>query len=84
MNERGTYCIVIDRQLITRSCPLPKGTCMWKHRVHGLCMYSEEFALSTFSANEYAARVGLPIVDPDIVNILKRVLVSRVKEELAN
>lgn len=89
--ERGTFCVVIEKQLITTSCPLPKGVCMWKHRIHGGCTYDAEFAnpepengkQKYVDPNEYAKRVGLPPIPVDIVNILRQSLVMRVKEELS-
>jgi hypothetical protein len=90
--ERGTYCVVIESQLITASCPLKKGTCMWKHRIHGGCTYDEEFANPAPDShgntkypdpNEYALRVGLPPISPELVNILRNALVTRVKEEVS-
>lgn len=81
--ERGTYCAVIERQLITNSCPLPRGTCMWKHRIHGGCTYDEEFAASAADPNEYAKRVGLPPISSDTVNILRASLILRVKKEVS-
>ena len=91
---RGTYCGVIERQLITASCPLPKGACMWKHRIHGGCTYDPEIAnLSTDSndvakrtpldPNEYAKRVGLPPISESVVNILRASLILRVKKEVS-
>jgi hypothetical protein len=46
-------------------------------------MYSEEFAATSFTPNEFAQRVGLPAIPADVVNIIKRVLVTRIRDELA-
>lgn len=81
--DRGTFCVVINDQLAVSHCPLPQGTCMWKHRVHGLCMYNEEFAHSSFTPNEFALRVGLPGIPGEVVNIIKRAVVARIRDELA-
>jgi hypothetical protein len=82
--SRGTFCVVIGEQLAVSACPLPKGSCMWKHRLHGLCMYSEEFSSSGFTPNDYAKRVGLPPIDPPMVNMLKRTVLANLKKEIAD
>jgi hypothetical protein len=81
--QRGTYCVIIEKQLITASCPLAKNTCMWKHRIHGYCTYDEEFANSNFTANEFAFHVGLPPIDEPTVEILKRVIVHKIRVEIS-
>lgn len=81
--ERGTFCIVIHEQLVVASCPLPHGSCMWKHRVLGTCTYNEEFANSGFNANDYALHVGLPPVDQTVVNIVKRTVVANIRKAIA-
>jgi hypothetical protein len=81
--DRGTFCVVIKEQLAVSYCPLPSGVCMWKHRVHGMCTYSEEFSNTAFSPNEYALHVGLSPISGDIVNILKRTVVAKIKDELS-
>lgn len=82
--ERGTFCIVIQQQLAVAHCPLPRGSCMWKHRLHGLCMYSEEFANGSFTPNEYAKRVGLPPIDQPMMSLLKRTVLSNIKKEMSD
>lgn len=89
--SRGTFCIVIGEQLAVSACPLPRGTCMWKHRLHGLCMYSEEFGTYNeksgryeFTPNEYAKRVGLPPIDQPMVQVLKRTVLANIKKEIAD
>lgn len=81
--SKGTYCKVIEAQLIVASCPLPVGRCMWKHHLHGLCMYSEEFASSEFTPQEFAMRVGLRPPNSDEVNILRDRVAASVRESLA-
>lgn len=81
-NPRGTFCILIEQQIAISNCPLPRGTCMWKHRISGLCMYDEN--VESLDANAYAALVGLPPINAHLVNILKRSVVAIIKEELAN
>lgn len=88
--ERGTWCVVIERQLMTATCPLPKNGCMWKHAVNGRCTYDQEFAESLTDSKlvknpvaEFANHVGLGPLDPDIVKIIKRSLISVVKKEIS-
>ncbi len=57
VNKRGTYCVVIQQQLLVASCPLPMGTCFWKHRKTGLCTYTID--RTDMSVPELAALVGL-------------------------
>jgi hypothetical protein len=82
--ERGTFCIVVARPLITAFCPLADGQCMWKHRQFRTCTYDEEFASSAFTSAEFAARTGLPVEDPDILDILRTTLTHTVKTGLAD
>jgi hypothetical protein len=88
--ERGTWCVVIEQQLITASCPLPMGGCMWKHQLFGHCTYDQEFAESLTDSKvvknpvaEFAAHVGLDPIDPEIVKIIRRSLISVVKKEVS-
>lgn len=82
MVERGTYCKVIEKRLVVATCPLPHGTCMWKHHIHGLCTFSEQFANSEFTPAEFAARVGVSIPNSDEVNILRERIASAVRASL--
>lgn len=74
------YCGVVQAQLTVSSCPLMKGSCMWKHRSHGGCMFTTD----DLTPEEFALRVGLPALDRPIVNILHRILKQRITEELTN
>lgn len=56
--EEHTKCVVIDAKLITPVCPLPSGSCTWKHRKSGLCKYSSAFDGNPPSAQTIAALVG--------------------------
>jgi hypothetical protein len=76
------YCIIIHKQLSVAECPLETSQCMWKHRVNGLCKYSEVFANSDFTPVEFAALVGLPPIDSAVVNILRNSLAFKIKHEL--
>jgi len=80
--KKGTYCKVIDDQLVVATCPLPPGRCMWKHHIHGLCMYTDEFASSEFTPQEFAARVGMRALNSDEVNILRDRIAQAVRSSL--
>lgn len=82
--ERGTFCVVIQQQIVISTCPLPKGGCYWKHRVHGRCCYDENFANSKFTVNAFAQRVGLPPLDPPLEAVIKRSVVDKLQRELRN
>lgn len=77
--EGGTFCGVLNQQLAVSTCPLPKGACMWKHRLHGACAFTQD----PISSYEFARRVGLPVLSVDVVNIAHRSLKERLKQELA-
>lgn len=88
--ERGTWCVVIEKQLAVATCPLPAGSCLWKHAVNGRCTYDQEFAESLTDSKivknpvlEFANHVGLDAPDPDIVKIIKRSLIALVKKEIS-
>ena len=57
---------------------------MWNHRQTGVCTYNEQFAISDFTVNEYAERVGLPPADSQVVNIMRNSLAARIKLELVS
>lgn len=78
-SDFGTFCGVIGEQLVVSSCPLPKGTCMWKHRLHGLCMFTAD----DLTPDEFAKRVGLPPLEAPVVNILRSTIQYKIKHELA-
>jgi hypothetical protein len=83
MNERGTYCVMIESRLITAVCPLGPGGCMWRHRVSGICTYDADFAEEVSTATEFAARVGLQPVDPEVETIIRRSVTEVLKSELS-
>lgn len=56
--EDHTKCVVINAKLITPVCPLPSGSCTWKHRKTGVCKYSSAFDGNPPSAQTIAALVG--------------------------
>mgnify|MGYP007082186890 CR=1 FL=1 len=37
-----SYCIIIEKELVTNICPVPEANCMWRHRVTKECKYSSE------------------------------------------
>ena len=79
-----TFCVVIQKRINGYTCPLPKDSCMWNHRQTGVCTYNEQFAISDFTVNEYAERVGLPPADSQVVNIMRNSLAARIKLELVS
>lgn len=83
--KSGTFCVVIDRQLVTPYCPLPLGSCMWKHRQSGRCMYDAELADidNKVTAAAFARHVGLPEIEQPTVNILRRSVIRKIRDELA-
>lgn len=90
-SQRGTYCVVIQKQLVVQSCPLPKGSCMWKHRIHGRCMYSDTFGTYNektgqheFSANDYAKRVGLPPIEGPLLSLLKSTVLHNIRKDITS
>lgn len=82
MTERkvGTFCVVIQQRLAVTNCPLPIGTCFWKHRVTGQCRYSEN--TTDMNIFDLAKLVGLPI--PTEVHIIetKQRLLTAIQSEL--
>jgi hypothetical protein len=78
------FCVIIEKRLVGPRCPLPNGACMWKHRETGDCTYDEQFASSDLTVNEYAARVGLPLADPEAVTIIKNSLADCIRRELVD
>jgi hypothetical protein len=78
--ERGAFCGVIQQQLVVSSCPLMKGTCMWKNRLHGRCTYTTE----ELTTEEFTQRVGLPPLEPAVVNILRSSLKHKISNELTD
>lgn len=37
-----TFCVIIERQLVTKTCPVPEGNCVWRDRKTNYCKYKEE------------------------------------------
>lgn len=83
MDDRGTYCGIIEKQIATSVCPLPAGRgCMWKHRETGHCTFDPDFAEKLKNPNQFAEKVGLPPVDEEIEAILMNSFRERLKVEL--
>ena len=90
VTEKGTFCAVLGKNLLVSVCPLTKGSCMWKHRLHGRCMYSQTFGTYNpktdtyeFTPHEFAVRVGLPMLTNENLQILTRNLKEHLNKELA-
>jgi len=81
--QPDAFCAVIQQRIVTAYCPLPLGACMWKHRLSGACTYSEEFANSKPLPSVFAAHVGLPQKQKDVVNILYKNTIKRIQKELS-
>lgn len=80
-NKVGTYCIVIEKQIITSSCPLPTGTCIWKHRTTGTCKY--DLAISPgITPSALCERIGLELPTEAQLTSIKDGLLQAVKAVL--
>lgn len=79
---RGTFCVVIQKQLAVSQCPLAGNSCIWKHRKTSRCTYSELFANSEFTPNEFAARVGLPSAEVSVLDIIRNSLADKIRSEI--
>jgi predicted metallo-beta-lactamase superfamily hydrolase len=76
----GAYCVVIEKQLAVVNCPLPKGTCVWKHRVTGQCRYDP--SLSDIKVIDLAKLVGHSVPSEDQFLQTKAQLLEAVRAEL--
>jgi hypothetical protein len=81
-NIRGTFCVVIQKQLAVSQCPLAGNSCIWKHRKTSRCTYNEAFANSEFTPNEFAARVGLPSAEVSVLDIIRNSLADKIRREI--
>lgn len=70
-----TLCGVLGKEILVQVCPLPKGACMWKHRVDGTCAFST----SELTPSDFCARVGLEPPTEDVVQALKQEILKAVK-----
>ena len=81
--EDHTKCVVIDAKLITPVCPLPSGSCTWKHRKTGVCKYSSAFDNNPPSAQTIAALVGERPPSEAVVIRITETIKSKFKEASA-
>ena len=61
-----TFCIAIGKDIVVSTCPLRKGACMWQHQKTQHCKYTAE----DITTEEFCARVGKPIPDPEVQSAL--------------
>jgi len=85
--ELRTFCGVIEKELATPTCPLPKNTCMWCHKETKQCMYDDDIVHPDEEKNrmttvEFAQYVGLPTIPTPLVNILKQSLIIHLKKNI--
>lgn len=83
MND-GHTCAIIEAPIATPHCPLPRGICMWKHRINGHCMYEDHFADPDhqMTSEEFASLVGLQQLGADIEPIVHRMVLHNLREAL--
>ncbi|QRE00087.1 hypothetical protein [Burkholderia phage BCSR5] len=75
--KRGVFCGIIKRQLLVATCPLPKGSCVWKHRVTGQCKYTE----ADLTPVQYAELVGAKMPDHSELVQVRQIVFTEVKKE---
>ncbi len=76
----GTFCVVVQKQLVVATCPLPQGACVWKHRQHGQCMADP--ARADLKVSELANLVGAPVPDDVEASNIRAALFDAIKENL--
>lgn len=76
----GTFCVVIQKQLAVSHCPLPKGSCVWKHRRTGLCCY--DLNLSDIKLVDLSQLVGLRAPTEDQFLKTRAELLEAIQSEL--
>lgn len=79
----SNYCVIILRHIASPNCPLPKGSCVWKHGITGMCVYDAEFAQSEPTIQELASKTGVRPPSPEVALELKDALLARLKKELS-
>lgn len=73
------YCVVIDRHLDAKKCPLPDvNDCMWCNKFTGDCKYTAE----DISVNEFCELVGVKIPTKERLNGLREELACFTKRHL--
>lgn len=75
----GAYCVVIQKQLITAQCPLPKGSCFWKHRISGQCKYEKNLNLGV---HDLANHVGASAPSEEKAIKLKDKLLRKIRKAI--
>lgn len=73
-------CAVINAPLITPTCPLPDGACVWKHRKTGVCKYSSAYDSDPPSAQDIAILVGERVPSEESVTRITNSIKSKFKE----
>lgn len=72
---RGTFCVVVEQQLIISRCPLPAGSCAWQHRITGFCKYTDR----DIGVSELAGLVGAPNPLAEEIKQVETKLVATIK-----
>ena len=70
-----SYCGIINKELLVATCPLTTGSCMWKHRESGICVYTA----AELSVDEFCQRVGLAIPAPSEISQLEGAIISAMR-----
>ena len=78
------FCIVVESYLRNTDgkCPLPNGSCVWKHKVHSGCTYSREFVESEPTIQDIALRTGHSTPTSEEVSTIRNSLHSILKQNL--
>lgn len=79
-----SYCVVIRKFMVTSSCPLPTGSCVWKHGLTGKCSYDETFALSEPNLPDLAKHTGHRCPLPEEAVIIRDALLRTLKHNLSS
>lgn len=78
--EVGTHCVVIDQRILTSTCPLPDGACVWKHVATAQCKYDP--SISDISPSDLANLVGRTPPTEAQVTLIRSALFDTIKAEL--
>ena len=70
-----SYCGIIHKELLVATCPLTTGSCMWKHRESGICVYTA----AELSVDDFCKRVGLSIPAPAEISQLENAIISAMR-----
>lgn len=58
-----SYCVLIESNLTSDTCPLSKGACYWQHRQTKMCCYAPDRELTV---DEFKDLVGAPQTELDL------------------